>query len=146
MRALDAERVAVRKAFGLTGPHCEFPEEVGQVFTEAFGYNGIEAGRKIKGPKKLSERYLTEDVPLGLVFYSSLGSLAGIPTPVTDSVINLVGALLGDDLWSTGRSLDSLGLAEISKNAFSDMLGESKLKEIQLPPFSCIRSHVCFLL
>jgi len=126
MRALDAERLAIRRAFGLTEPHCALPEEVGRVFTEAFGYNGIEAGRKMKGPKSLADRYLTEDVPFGLVFYSSIARFVGIPTPIIDSVINLAGALLDDDLWSAGRSLNSLGLAEMDQKAFSAMLGEYK--------------------
>ncbi|NPV69163.1 MAG: NAD(P)-binding domain-containing protein [Firmicutes bacterium] len=110
MRSLDQERVEVRKAFGLGEPHCELPEEVGRVFIDQFGYEGIEAGRKMKGPKTLTDRYLTEDVPMGLVFYSSMGRIAGVPTPIIDSVIHLVSHLLGTDLWSEGRNLRTLGL------------------------------------
>jgi len=114
MRALDQERVRVREAFGLGPPHCELPEEVGRVFVDQFGYEGIEAGRKMKGPKSLSERYLTEDVPMGLVLYSSLAKVAGVPTPVIDSVVTLVSALLGCDMWSQGRTIERLGLTGIT--------------------------------
>lgn len=114
MRALDQERVRVRKAFGFGEPHCELPEEVGRVFVDQFGYEGIEAGRKMKGPKTLNERYLTEDVPMGLVFYSAMGRIAGVPTPITDSVINLASQLVGTDFWSEGRNLRSLGLEGVT--------------------------------
>ena len=116
MRAVDAERVAIREAFGLQPPHYGLPEEVGQVFVGQFGWNGIEAGRQMKGPRALAERYLTEDVPMGLVLYSSLGRVAGAPTPKIDAVIELVSSLLGTDMRGTGRTIESLGLEGISSD------------------------------
>jgi opine dehydrogenase len=84
------------------------------VFVGQFGWNGIEAGRQMKGPKALSERYLSEDVPMGLVLYSSLGQPAAVPTPKIDAVIELVSSLLGTDMRAGGRTLESLGLRETS--------------------------------
>lgn len=110
MRKVDAERIEVRKALGLGEPHCRLPQEVGRVFAEQFGYDGIQAGHKMKGPDRLDHRYLTEDVPMGLVFFSALGDLAGVETPATDAVIELAGQLLGRDFWAEGRSLAALGL------------------------------------
>lgn len=110
MRALDQERVGIRKALGFPPPHSELPEEVGQVFVDQFGHDGILAGRQMKGPKELTDRYLTEDVPMGLVFYSSVGLLAGVATPVVDSVVTLVSAVLGKNMWAEGRTLEGFGL------------------------------------
>ena len=42
-----------------------------------------------EGPFKLDTRHLTEDIPYGLVTYSSLGRMLGVPTPVTDAIITL---------------------------------------------------------
>jgi opine dehydrogenase len=122
MRAVDAERVTIREAFGLKPPHYELPEEVGQVFVGQFGWDGIEAGRQMKGPKALTDRYLTEDVPMGLVLYASLGRLAGVSTPKIDAVIELVSSLLGIDMWKTGRTLESLGLEGVACQEFIEQL------------------------
>ncbi len=110
MRAVDRERVTVREAFGLQPPHHELPDEIGHVFVDQFGYDGVEAGRQMKGPKTLTDRYLTEDVPAGLVFYSSMGRIAGVETPIIDSIIALVSALLGTDMRAEGRTAESLGV------------------------------------
>ncbi len=123
MRAVDAERVTIRTAFGLRPPHYELPEEVGKVFGGQFGPRGLEAGLQMKGPKALNERYLTEDVPMGLVLYSSLGRVAGVPTPKIDAVVELVSSLLGVDMWATGRTLASLGLEGVSAEQLLQMLG-----------------------
>lgn len=39
----------------------------------AFGKDGIYAGRKMEGPEHLKDRYVTEDVPYGMVLLSTLG-------------------------------------------------------------------------
>ena len=55
--------------------------------------NGIEAGIQMKGPASMRDRFITEDVPYGLVFLSTLGQLLNVPTPVSDAIINLCGAI-----------------------------------------------------
>jgi opine dehydrogenase len=62
-----------------------------------------------------SPRYLTEDVPCGLVPISELGRAAGVPTPTIDGLIAVVSAMIGRDLRAEGRTLARLGLAD--KNA-----------------------------
>ncbi len=63
-----------------------------------------------EGPFTLDTRHLTEDVPYGLVTFSSLGKALGVPTPVTDAVITLAEALLDKDFRSTGRTVEYLGI------------------------------------
>lgn len=63
-----------------------------------------------KGPFDAKSRYITEDVPIGMVLIASLGKLLAISTPVLDAVINLCGVLNDTDYWKTGRTLDKLGL------------------------------------
>ena len=50
-----------------------------------------------EGPYTLDTRHLTEDIPYGLVTYSSLGKMLGVPTPVTDAIISLSEVLLQKD-------------------------------------------------
>jgi len=77
-----------------------------------------------KGPRDLGTRYIHEDVPMGLVLMSSIGREFGIVTPVTDSLVNVAGALTGVDFWKSGRTLDKLGLAGLSREAFIAKLTE----------------------
>ncbi len=66
-----------------------------------------------EGPFTLSARHLTEDIPYGLVTYSSLGRLLGVPTPVCDAVTTIAEGLLGRDFHSSDcRTIKELGLNE----------------------------------
>ena len=61
-----------------------------------------------KGPVSLSNRYLTEDVPMGLVLFSSIGKAAGLCTSIADSLIQIASSLLGTDFYRSGRTVNSL--------------------------------------
>ena len=63
-----------------------------------------------EGPYTLDTRHLKEDIPYGLVTYSSLGRMLGVPTPVTDAIITLAEVLLRKDFRSIGRTVESLGI------------------------------------
>ncbi len=55
------------------------------------------------------ERYITEDVPMGLVPLEALGRLAGVPTPVASLMISLASQLHDKDYRQIGRHLGVLG-------------------------------------
>lgn len=61
-------------------------------------------------PTTLDHRYLCEDVGCTLVPVQQLARLAGLATPMVDSVLNLAGVLLDRDFAATGRNLERLGL------------------------------------
>ena len=77
-------------------------------------YKTSKAFYDIKGPMKITNRYLTEDIPMGLVFWSSLGKAYGVPTPAMDAVVTMGSILLGEDYWNSGLTLESLGLSGLS--------------------------------
>ena len=58
----------------------------------------------------LGHRFLSQDLSCISVTISALGDVAGVDTPITDSVITMSGALTGVDYWETGRNLNNLGL------------------------------------
>ena len=60
-------------------------------------------------PESLSTRYLHEDVPCTLVPVHYLAQLAGLRTPVVDSVIAMATVVGETDFLATGRTLERLG-------------------------------------
>lgn len=92
----------------------------------AFGKDGIYAGMKMKGPEHLKDRYVTEDVPYGMVLVSTLGDILNIPTPTHDAVIQLTSIINRTDYWKTGRGVKELGLAGLNKQGLKKFLLEGK--------------------
>jgi len=114
MEVIDSERLAVCQAFGVRVQSAAdwlasaYDGITGQTLYERIQSNRAYAG--IKAPKSLRVRYLTEDVPTGLVPIVSLAKLAGLSAPVSESIINIAGALLDVDFWQTGRTPARLGI------------------------------------
>lgn len=114
IRAVDDERLAVARAFGVTIPSArEWLREAygaeGETLRQAVlsnpGYRGIRA------PRHLDHRYIKEDVPTSLVPLSELGRAAGVPTPTVDGFIALASALNGTDYRRDGRNAARMGIA-----------------------------------
>jgi len=69
---------------------------------------------RAKGPTKVDSRYISEDVPQGLVMLEALGHKLQVGTPICTSLIEIASAALGRDLRKEGRRLDVLGEKNIS--------------------------------
>ena len=125
--ALDAERIAVREHLGYRAPH--FP------LADHYRPDGDEwmYGRRVH--QKLTDsrdwrerivlaehRYMREDVEHGLAFLVSVCEWAGVPCPVARGLLALGSAILGRDLRAAGRTLESLGLASLSKEQMQEGL------------------------
>ena len=138
--SLNHERLAICKALGYKLYHwdnLEFKDyNLGETEEEcryrilntsmdaAFGKDGIYAGIKMKGPEHLKDRFVTEDVPYGMVLLSTLGDLLGIPTPTHDAVIQLASVINRTDYWKTGRGMKQLGLSNLDKKGLKKFLLE----------------------
>jgi opine dehydrogenase len=114
--ALDADRRAV--AAGFEVDHCDLHDWVERAYgvrarstEEMCRTLAVEVYRGIRSPDRLDSRYLTEDVPDGLVTWSELGRVSGVRTPAIDAVVQLASILNGRDHRATGRTLERLGLA-----------------------------------
>ncbi len=70
---------------------------------------------RAKGPVVVDSRYISEDVPEGLVMLEALGKYLNINTPICTSLIEMATAALGRNLRSQGRTLDRLGIENIKK-------------------------------
>lgn len=64
----------------------------------------------VAGPKSVHDRYVTEDLPYGLVPVSQLGKLVGVTTPAVDGLIDLGSIVCDEDFRANARGLDQLGL------------------------------------
>ena len=116
--AIDAERKAVGAAFGykLT-PLEDFCEPKDGVLTWQDIYQKMHGAPEltpITGPDSIWNRYLTEDCPNGLVPWSELGKLCGVPTPTMDAIISIYSLVHERDWRSEGITPEKLGLAGLT--------------------------------
>jgi opine dehydrogenase len=127
VRAMDDERVAVARALQIAVPTIE---------EWAAATYGVRAGDThdvlqtlhhdvygpLPAPTSLRQRYLTEDVPCGAVPVADLGAQIGVPTPVTASSVTIADALLGASWRTEGRTMERLGLSEMTAEEIRDRL------------------------
>ncbi len=79
-------------------------------------------------PTTLNMRYLTEDIPTGLVPFSELGKAVGVETSYIDNLINIASSELRVDFRGQGRNLYKLGLNP--KTIFEDLKRVSELETL----------------
>ena len=65
-------------------------------------------------------RYMREDLRLGLSLLVSVAELAGVATPLAKSFLAIGGAICGEDFMKAGRTLASLGLGDLDRDAIAD--------------------------
>jgi len=120
---LDAERLAVASAMGITVPsvmawlessYGVVGENLYEALQNADNYRGITAPHLASVEAKKGLRYVTEDVPTGLVPVSELGRKFGVETPAIDTIINLADILFEANFRAGGRHLEQLGLQDLS--------------------------------
>ncbi len=116
---MDKERIALGKAFGieLTPILALYKELYGidaETLSEAVKQN--QAYRDIEGQKTLRTRYILEDIPMGLVPMISLGRQAGTDVSMMETVVKMGEFLMGEDLTVGGRTLENLGLSQMTAN------------------------------
>lgn len=114
MLSLDEEKKNVLKRLG------ERPVDI----MEAGGFlKGIESFYEYSesedraiSPTSIWSRYITEDVPQGLVLLESIARHVGVSTPIATSLIDIAGAALEVDFRKTGRTLERLGAVKFIKS------------------------------
>jgi len=78
----------------------------------------------ILGPTSVQDRYITEDLPFGLVPRSELGRLVNMPTPVIDGIVSIGSVVCGEKYWDTGRTLDKVGLDGLTRDEILKIVEE----------------------
>ncbi len=118
---LDKERIAVGEAVGLHLPgvldmYREMYGVEAPTLSETVRLN--KAYWEIAGQKRIDTRYILEDIPTGLVPIISIAEKFGVSCGIMKTICELGNLLLDRDLVSNGRTLENLGLAELSPQEF----------------------------
>jgi opine dehydrogenase len=129
LEVLDRERVTVASAIGIrarTGlewlkmAYDATGADLHEAIHNQPGYYGIQA------PPTLNHRYITEDVPMSLVPIAALGQRYGVSVRGMDSIIRLACIVHRTDYWRRGRTLDRLGIDELSVSELTQYAMEGK--------------------
>jgi len=126
LEALDRERLAIADALGLEVRtifehfHLSFHVPVASV--SAMNREMHEAGRGGTGPATADSRYVTEDVPYGLLPTVRLGEMTGREATLHRAGVDIFSALYGRDFAAENTllaalELDTLSLAELRARA-----------------------------
>jgi opine dehydrogenase len=116
MEDLDRERMAVSDALGADATalrqwiKATYGIEAATLW-ETIQTLNAKVYKASRAPAALSSRYLTEDVPSGLVPIAAFGEAAGVATPLMRMLVDLASRVHGVDHWRTGRTLERMGLA-----------------------------------
>jgi opine dehydrogenase len=117
LEALDRERVTVAASIGIrarTGmewlklSYDAVGEDLNEAIHNQPGYYGINA------PPTLNHRYIFEDVPMSLVPIASLGQRYGVAVTGIDGIIKLASIIHRTDYWRRGRTIEKLGINNLS--------------------------------
>lgn len=120
LEALDSEKMNILEKLGFERlcyvEACKYRNSLDETIDakEVF-LEYAEMPTRAKGPLSIESRYITEDVPQGLVMLEALGKALDVPTPIATSLIELASAALGRDLRKEGRTLHTLGEDNIRK-------------------------------
>jgi opine dehydrogenase len=131
VEALDAERMAIGAAWGL---ELEAHEDLPEIW---YGHQARRAGTgqtprqvvyaTIKAESSLDSRYLTEDLPFGLVPWEDMAHMVGVETPLISGLIDLGNVLLDRDFRAEGLTLSRIGLGGLSPSQLMRMAEEGEL-------------------
>ncbi len=114
--AVDTERWTIGRKLGID------VMTLNQFYDNAYDVQGEELWEKMKSnlpyaeifaPKRLDTRLILEDMPTGIVPYSSLGKAVGVPTPACDALITLWNIVFERDFAEGARTLESMGLDKL---------------------------------
>ena len=130
LEVLDRERVTVASSLGLRArtamewlqmAYNTVGEDLREAIQNQPGYYGI------KAPSTLNHRYIFEDVPMSLVPIASLGQHYGVSVRGMDSIVRLGCIVHRTDYWRRGRTVDKLGIADLSVSELTRYVNEGVL-------------------
>jgi opine dehydrogenase len=117
LEVVDRERVTVASALGIRArtamewlqmAYNVRGDSLYEAIQNQSGYYGINA------PSTLQHRYISEDVPMSLVPIAALGERYGVSVNGINAIIRLGCVLHSTDYWRKGRTLEKLGIKNLS--------------------------------
>ncbi|NML45854.1 glycerol-3-phosphate dehydrogenase [Ramlibacter sp. G-1-2-2] len=125
---LDLERIAVREALGYGAPHYPLADHYNN---DQWMYGDahkklVKSGDWREHIELQTHRYVTEDTELGLAFLASVARWVGADAPIAHGLLAIAGGWQGRDLRQGPRTLEGLGLDQLSKEAMQQLLHEGE--------------------
>ena len=126
--ALDRERIALREALGCAAPHYPLADHyTGDRWMYGDAHQQLQKSGDWREHIDLhTHRYITEDTELGLAFLASVARWAQVDAPIAQGLLAITGGFLGRDLRRGERTLESLGLAAMSRIQMQRLLHEGE--------------------
>ncbi len=124
---LDQERIAVREALGYAAPHFPLANHY-DADAEEWMYGNlaheklVDSGDWREDLVLTEHRYMREDIAVGLAFLVSVAAFVGVAAPVASGLLALGSAICDDNFQQSGRTLDSMGLATLTREQLSQLL------------------------
>jgi opine dehydrogenase len=124
---LDAERIRLREALNYAAPHFPLADHYARdgdewMYGRAAHEQLTDSGDWREKIVLKDHRYMNEDTALGLSLLVSLGRWLQCPTPVAEGFLAIASAITGRDLYAEGRTLENLGLADLSREEMRTLL------------------------
>lgn len=127
LEVLDRERVTVAASLGIRArtarewlklAYAATGDNLHDAIHNQTGYIGITA------PPTLNHRYITEDIPMSLVPIAALAQRYGVSVRGIESIIRMACIIHSTDYWRTGRTLDKLGIDNLSVSEVNRLVME----------------------
>lgn len=127
LEVLDRERVTVASSLGIRArtamdwlemAYNSSGEDLNEAIHNQPGYYGIRA------PSTLNHRYIFEDIPMSLVPIASMAQRYGVSVRGMDAIIRLGCIIHRTDYWRRGRTLEKLGIANLSVTELTQFVNE----------------------
>ncbi|HUV73420.1 MAG TPA: NAD/NADP octopine/nopaline dehydrogenase family protein [Anaerolineae bacterium] len=131
MEATDGERMSLAELCGVSSVSIK------DSFTSMYKHLGIHADTlsqvlrnspihanpALPGtPSSMKTRYVTEDVPFGMVPWSSMGHMWGVPTPTCDALIQLASVIEGVNYFEKGVTVRDMGIEGLSPQQVRELV------------------------
>ncbi len=127
--AHDAERIKLRKAMGYRSHHYPFADHYNSAGGTEWMYGRKAHTDLVKSEKwreslSFDHRYIVEDVKCNLALMTSISDWCRVETPIADSLLTLIGSISGENFRTTGRTLQNLGVGDLSLDELTTLLRE----------------------
>lgn len=137
--AVDRERLAIMDALGVEPVSFvrifyDYGATSSHALESGSAYDALresEPNRALRAPKSLADRYISEDVPFGLVPIAAFGDMAGVPTTAIDSLITLASIVNATDYRRDGLTLERMGLSGQNVRSIKEYLYKGILPSVR---------------
>ena len=140
IEALDGERLTLAARFGYSVHtvqdhlHESFGLPMGSV-AEMVAEQDIRRNGLPPGPATLNHRYVTEDVPFGIVPLVKIGSIADVAMPLHEAGLALISALYGCHFSAENDILSNLAIDNLSGEELLTLCRKGYGRETPKAPF-----------